>query len=198
MTKLFKGGAQSNNINFVIVFIILINICISCINKNERVDNIKEEKINKKKPIYKYDSIDFNSGCPGFILHKKLENFDNIDIIVKAKSELIQTGKYYNINIGDALYDSLLFDIYIDVYKSKNIFHKSYCDDLIIENTETPTRIKCISGNIIFYLQPVENEYKEVITLSIFDLKIKQNKFIKNLNIPKIEFKRVVISSWGG
>ena len=52
MTKLFKGGAQSNNINFVIVFIILINICISCQNNNKNNEKIIFKKTKIAENIY--------------------------------------------------------------------------------------------------------------------------------------------------
>ena len=150
------------------------------------------------KHTYANDSIDKDCGCPSFLLFKRLENFDDIVLVVKAKRELFQKGIYYNLNIEDTIYNSFLFDIHLDVYKSKGI-HKSYCGDIDITNFEIPISLKCISGNLKFFIDSGKNKNSEIITLQILDAVFeKKSGSIKNIKISKVLFYKVLISEWGG
>lgn len=140
------------------------------------------------------DIVDSNSGCPSFLLHKELQDYQNHVLVIKADRSLFEKDTCYKLTVDDTNYNNLLFDISMDIY-SPNGLRKVYCCDIDIANAETPKIAKCSSGKVKCLIQVLEGT-KEIITLELSDAVFMCED--KKIELSKILFKNVLISEWGG
>lgn len=138
--------------------------------------------------------VDSNSGCPSFLLHREIQNYNNHVLVIKANRFLFEKNICYELTVGEYKYKKLLFDIFIDIYSSNGL-QKMYCGDIDIANIDILSTAKCISGKVKCIIQSLETN-KEIITLELTDAVFIYKK--KKIEIKKIVFKNILISERGG
>lgn len=166
----------------------------STTNSGKLESNVLAEKNNELCFSDTIDKVDSNSGCPGFLLHKELRDYQNHVLVIKADRSLFKKDTCYKITVGESNYNNLLFDISIDIYPSNGL-HKAYCGDIDIVNAETPNAIKCTSGKVKCLIQSLEGT-KEIITLELSGAVFMYEN--KKIELSETLFKNVLISEWGG
>ena len=166
----------------------------SSTNTGELESNTLSEKVNELCFSDMSDMVDSNSGCPSFLLHRELQDYQNYVLVVKADRSLFEKDTCYKLTVGEPKYNDLLFDISIDIYSS-NELQKVYCGDIDIVNAETPKMAKCTSGKVKCFIQSLEGT-KEIITLELTDAVFMYED--KKIELSETLFKNVLISEWGG
>jgi len=177
-----------------ILLLFFTTIVYGCSSINSGKPESIAMKIDIPCFLNEQDTIDANSGCPGFLLHKNLPNSQNYVLVVRGDRSLFKKDSCYELEVNGPLYDSLFLNVYLDIYPPNGL-QGLYCGDIDIVNAERPEKVICNSGKIKCIIQTL-GDSQEVITLELIGVIFGYSK--SEIKVSKILFKNVLISEWGG